>query len=75
MDWGSRITYIGSTALKEKTVAFGIKDADRLRHLSVLGASGTGRAELLVKMALQDIERGAGVMLIDASGTAASLLV
>jgi len=75
MDWGKMVTYLGSTTLKERTVNFGIKDNDRLRHVCVLGKFGSGRAELVVQMALQDIERGVGTVLLDASGKAAPLLI
>lgn len=75
MDWGSAITYLGSTTLKERTVQFGIKDADRLKHLCVLGRSDSGRGNLLVQMALQDIERGIGTIILDASGKIAPLLI
>lgn len=75
MDWGSGITYLGATTLKERQVNFGIKDNDRLRHACILGKSGSGRAELVVQMALQDIERGIGTVLLDAGGRAAPLLI
>jgi len=75
MDWGSKVTYLGSTTLKERTVNFGVKDTDRLRHFCILGKSGSGRAELIVQMALQDIERGIGTILLDASGKVASALI
>lgn len=75
MDWGSRVTYIGSTALKEKTVTFGIKDIDRSMHLSILGRTGSGRGDVLVSMALQDIDRGLGVLLLDATGSSSKKLL
>lgn len=75
MDWGSGITYLGETTLKEKTVRFGIKDNDRTKHFSILGRSGSGRGDMLVSMALQDIERGVGVLLLDATGTSATKLL
>ncbi|MEK7613569.1 MAG: lamin tail domain-containing protein [Patescibacteria group bacterium] len=75
MDWGSRVTYIGSTTLKEKTVTFGIKDTDRANHFSILGRSGSGRGDMLVGMALQDIERGLGVVLLDATGVSTKKLL
>ena len=68
MDWGPRITYLASTALKERVVPFGIKDHDRLKHVCVIGRVGSGRAALLARMALQDIERGLGTMILDAGG-------
>lgn len=71
MDWGPRITYLASTAVKERVVPFGIKDADRQKHVCVLGKVGSGRGSLLARMALQDIERGMGTLIIDASGNVA----
>lgn len=38
---------------------------DRLRHVSVLGPTGTGKSELLANMAGQDIQAGRGVIVID----------
>ena len=48
--------------------AFGIKDEDRLLHLYVIGKTGTGKSTLLENMALQDLERGNGLALIDPHG-------
>lgn len=75
MDWGSRVTYLASTAFKDRVVPFGIKDSDRLKHLCVLGKIGSGRADLLARMALQDIERGIGTLVLDASGNLGPLIM
>lgn len=75
MDWGPRITYLASTALKERVVPFGIKDHDRLKHVCVIGRAGTGRAALLARMALQDIERGLGTVVLDAGGNLGPLIM
>lgn len=40
----------------------------RLRHVHVIGASGTGKSTLLVSMILQDIAAGYGVGVIDPHG-------
>ena len=40
----------------------------RLRHLHVLGPTGTGKSTLLVQMVLQDMEAGRGVVLLDPKG-------
>ncbi len=37
----------------------------RMRHVHVLGASGTGKSTLLVSMILQDIAKGRGVAVLD----------
>ena len=75
MDWGPRITYLASTAFKERVVPFGIKDEDRQRHVCVIGKVGSGRGSLLSRMALQDIERGLGTVIIDAAGNLASTIM
>lgn len=38
---------------------------DRLQHLHVLGPTGVGKSTLLAQLALQDIEAGRGVVVID----------
>ena len=75
MDWGGNITYFGQTSLKGQTVRFGIKDADRLEHVSIIGKTGSGRAALLATMALQDIERGIGTVVLDAVGNFTEVLL
>ena len=42
---------------------------DRLRHLYVVGQTGTGKTTLLKNMIAQDIARGDGVCMIDPHGT------
>ncbi len=75
MDWGQRVTYLASTALKDRVTPFGIKDSDREQHLCVLGKVGSGRAELLARIALQDIERGMGIVVLDAGGNLGPLIM
>ncbi len=75
MDRGSGITYIGTTAFKGAEVRFGIKDADRPFQVSLIGKIGSGRADFLTSMMLQDIERGTGTVLLDATGNVAELLL
>ena len=45
-----------------------IQPEDRLRHLYVIGASGTGKSVLMAQMALQDIAAGHGCCVIDPHG-------
>lgn len=75
MDWGPRVTYLASTAFKDRVVPFGIKDLDRQKHVCVVGKVGSGRGNLLSRMALQDIERGIGTLIIDASGNLAPIIM
>jgi hypothetical protein len=61
--------YIGETLYRSKKVRFGLKnDDDRLRHLYLIGKSGTGKSSLLYSMACQDISNGAGVAVLDPHG-------
>jgi len=75
MDWGSGITYFGSTTLKGSKVSFGIKDRDRTEHFFVMGKAESGRMALLARMALQDIGRGVGTVILDATGNLGQLIL
>jgi len=44
------------------------KDTDRLRHTYVLGQTGTGKSTLLATMAIQDMEEGRGLSVLDPHG-------
>ncbi len=48
-----------------------LTDAERNRHIHVLGAIGTGKSKLLEAMIRQDIVRGRGLCLIDPHGALA----
>ncbi len=61
--------FIGETMYRNKKVKFGLKnDEDRLRHLYVIGKSGTGKSTLFESMISQDIANGAGVGVLDPHG-------
>jgi len=45
-----------------------IKRADRRRHTYIIGKSGVGKSVLLANMAIQDIENGEGVCVLDPHG-------
>ena len=64
----SKITYIGETEKRGQVVKFGIKGADRSRHVYVIGQTGTGKSTLLEIMALQDFENKEGVIFLDPHG-------
>ncbi|MBU2068082.1 type IV secretion system DNA-binding domain-containing protein, partial [Patescibacteria group bacterium] len=55
-------------ALEEKKFIFGIKRADRRRHLYLVGKSGVGKSKLMELIIRQDIAYGHGVCLIDPHG-------
>lgn len=66
------VSYIGRTnyvaALEEKKFVFGIKRADRRRHLYMIGKSGVGKSKLLELLVRQDIAYGHGLCFIDPHG-------
>lgn len=52
-----------------------MKDADRMRHLYVIGQTGTGKSTLLLNMAYQDILDGKGACIMDPHGDLADALI
>lgn len=47
-----------------------IGNEDRMRHVYIIGKTGTGKSELLKKMILQDIKAGKGLCFMDPHGDA-----
>ncbi len=62
------IVVIGETNFRNQRWRFGIKEDDRRRHMYVVGSTGMGKTEFLKNMAIQDIEAGRGLALIDPHG-------
>jgi hypothetical protein len=54
---------------------FGMRHADRRRHMIILGQTGQGKTSLLRNLLLADIAAGHGVALIDPHGDLASSLL
>jgi hypothetical protein len=61
------VTLLGDTMRKGQNVRFGIKDADRLFDVALLGKAKE-RIQFMTTLALQDAARGTGVLLIDLTG-------
>lgn len=62
------ITILGETNYRKQRQRFGIKVADRSRHLYLIGQTGTGKSTLLLNMIAQDLKRGSGTAVIDPHG-------
>jgi len=61
--------YVGETVFRSKKVKFGLAEGDdRLRHMYVIGKSGTGKSTLFETMISQDIMKGHGVGMLDPHG-------
>ena len=66
------ISFVGRTnyeaPLESKKYIFGIKRADRMRHLYTVGKSGVGKSKFLELLVRQDIAYGHGLCFIDPHG-------
>ena len=71
----NEITYFGETTFRNQRKRFGIKIDDRRRHVYVVGKTGMGKTEMLVNMAIQDIQAGRGVGFVDPHGEEAERLL
>jgi len=60
--------FFGKTTFRNVKKVFGIKKTDRRQHMYVIGKTGVGKTALLKNMALQDIEKGEGVAIVDPHG-------
>ena len=65
---GPEISMFGKTNYHNNFQEFGIKRADRRRHLYAVGKSGTGKSKLLELLIKSDIEAGKGVGVLDPHG-------
>lgn len=70
-----KITYIGKIDYRNKQLTFGIKERDRTKHTYIIGKSGMGKSTLLENLAIQDINNGEGLCVIDPHGTMAEKLL
>src|SRR3990172_56092 len=67
--------FFASTVYRNQPATFGIKLPDRLRHVYVLGKSGTGKSTLLENMAIDDFKKGRGGAFIDPHGDSSESLL
>ena len=70
-----RKVFLGELERRAETVRFGIKEADRSRHMYVIGQTGTGKSTLLEIMAMQDIANGEGLIFLDPHGQSVESLL
>ncbi len=64
----NNITYFAETNFRNERRRFGIKRRDRSKHMYIIGKTGMGKTTLLENMAIQDIENGEGIAIIDPHG-------
>lgn len=70
-----KVTYIGKVDYRNKELTFGIKERDRTRHTYIIGKTGMGKSTLLENLAIQDINNGEGVCILDPHGSMAEKLL
>lgn len=70
----AHITPLGMALHQYGERPFGIYEADRMRHLYVIGQTGTGKSTFLLNLALHDAYAGQGLCLIDPHGDLALAL-
>lgn len=62
------IVHFAKTVYHGKEKVFGIKTDDRRRHMYIVGKTGMGKSSLLENMAIQDIQAGKGIGIVDPHG-------
>jgi len=60
---------LGTNEHAGTTMDIRMQAVDRLRHMYVIGQTGTGKSTLLKDLIIQDIKNGEGVCMIDPHGT------
>lgn len=68
-------TRFAQTNFRNAPRTFGIKRADRLSHMYMIGKTGTGKSTLLETLIRQDMAQGEGVCLLDPHGDLAERVV
>ena len=61
-------TLIGESSFRSEHKKIYVTDADRRRHIYIIGQTGTGKTNLINAMAKDDIEKGKGIAILDPHG-------
>lgn len=62
------VLYLGKSNFRGSDKIFGIKNKDRFQHMYVVGQTGTGKTSFMRNLAIQDIEAGRGMAVVDPHG-------
>ena len=65
---GGDISYFARSNFRNKNIPIGIRQADRLSHIHIIGKTGVGKSTLLGTLARGDLAAGRGFALIDPHG-------
>ena len=69
IEMGTEGILLGMNEYRGRATEIRMSREDRVRHLYVVGQTGTGKTNILLNMIKQDIENGDGVCYIDPHGT------
>ncbi len=69
------LNFFAKTEFKNKETIFGIKDADRRKHIYAIGKTGAGKSTLIANMAIDDIRKGRGIGIIDPHGDLSEIIL
>ncbi len=67
--------HLGYNVYRGRKTEIFMTDADRRRHMYIIGKTGAGKTEFIKNLALQDIRNGKGVAVIDPHGDLADDLL
>lgn len=62
------INFFGRTEYKNQIHMFGIRREDRMRHMYIIGKTGTGKSTMIANMAINDMRNGEGMAIVDPHG-------
>lgn len=66
---------LGKSVYRGRETLVRIKDEDRRRHMYEIGQTGTGKSVFLESLAIQDIENGKGICILDPHGDLAEKIL
>jgi hypothetical protein len=69
------INFFARSEWRNQQVTFGIKEADRRKHMYIIGKTGTGKSTTIANMAINDMKNGAGMAIIDPHGDLSEILL
>lgn len=75
LEMKKEINVFAETLYKNEVNRYGIRRADRRRHMYVIGKTGTGKSTMLANMAINDLRNNEGLCFIDPHGDAIDILL
>ncbi len=69
-DFPDSINIVGISDYRSITVPVGLYDEDRLRHVYIIGKTGTGKSKFMQGLMVNDVNQKRGICVIDPHGDA-----